>query len=301
MKYYFRIFKNYLLVLLLICATFSNLSYGIESSPGGENGISIIDDDQIALEVGFDAIAMAKREVLVSYFLINDDETARKFLSMLWKKASEGVRVRIIVDALYNKIPLAYRNHLINSGVKIKVYNKRNILRLGEMVKYRLHDKLLIVDGKHLVIGGRNIHEDYFGNGDNNYKDRDVYVKGPVAQEAKLYHDSLWEADHLSDINFKSHHNRCRIYKASENRSPKDRYQSCLEDMKRMSDLAIKEIERNLYQYYSDQKKLILSQKDLVIDTLKEKGVADLERVDRAEVIHDDISRWKRRNGRSFD
>ena len=208
-----------------------------------ENRVSIIDEDSVALELRFDAIATAKEEILISYFHIDDDDTTREILSLLERKASEGVKVKIIVDGLFNGIALSYKNILISAGVEIKLFNKRNIFRLGRMVKYRLHDKLLIVDGKHLIIGGRNMAQEYFGKGKKPYKDRDIYVRGPSAMDAKKYYDSLWVAPHLTSVKYKSHEKKCRVYKGSRHRSSVDKYQKCLEEMDLNKFLAEREID----------------------------------------------------------
>jgi phosphatidylserine/phosphatidylglycerophosphate/cardiolipin synthase-like enzyme len=55
-----------------------------------------------------------------------------------------------------------------------------------------MHDKLLIVDGEHLITGGRNMKNEYFGLDCRNYVDRDIYIRGSTAAEARCYYMSRW-------------------------------------------------------------------------------------------------------------
>jgi putative cardiolipin synthase len=54
----------------------------------------------------------------------------------------------------------------------------------------RMHDKLVIVDDEHLVVGDRNLFKVNFGLGDQNVS-RDVYLKGEVAKRAQAYVDQF--------------------------------------------------------------------------------------------------------------
>jgi phosphatidylserine/phosphatidylglycerophosphate/cardiolipin synthase-like enzyme len=63
-----------------------------------------------------------------------------------------------------------------------------------------MHDKMLIIDGQKAVLGGRNIEDTYFDRATKNYDDRDIYVKGEMANKASAYFNNLWEADHLTNF-----------------------------------------------------------------------------------------------------
>ena len=64
-----------------------------------------------------------------------------------------------------------------------------------------MHDKLLIADGRHLITGGRNIEEHYFGVSEGlNYVDRDVYVGGEAAAAAQDYYLELWDSHHVQKL-----------------------------------------------------------------------------------------------------
>lgn len=119
-------------------------------------------------------------------------------LALLRKKARSGVRVRLILDEMFNKIPKPLMAHLRDEKVEVLNFNKFKLHKLMRSVKYRLHDKLFIVDKKYLIMGGRNIQNSYYKRAMKNYDDRDVYVEGDMAAVASAYYSDLWKAKHLT-------------------------------------------------------------------------------------------------------
>jgi phosphatidylserine/phosphatidylglycerophosphate/cardiolipin synthase-like enzyme len=56
------------------------------------------------------------------------------------------------------------------------------VFRLRD-INRRMHNKMMIVDDRVAIIGGRNIQDEYFDwHPDYNYRDRDLLVAGPVTQ-----------------------------------------------------------------------------------------------------------------------
>lgn len=88
----------------------------------------------------------------------------------------------------------------MNEGMKLKNFNKFSLIRLGKSVKYRMHDKMLIVDDSRMIMGGRNIEDTYYGKAYKNYNDRDIYIEGESALVASTYYNKLFEAKHLTDF-----------------------------------------------------------------------------------------------------
>lgn len=154
-----------------------------------QNKARIIDNPREAYDIRMQLIQEAQHDISISYFIFAKDKTAIEFLALLRKKAREGVRVRILVDDLFNDIPRSMGTHLVQEKVEIKNFNKKNLLKLGKTIKYRLHDKLFIVDSKVIILGGRNIEDTYYARAEKNYDDRDVYVQGELATTAQKYYD----------------------------------------------------------------------------------------------------------------
>ena len=147
-----------------------------------------------AAQSRYDLATEAERELNISYFYVGgeeDDFTMRGF-ALLRETARRGVKVRLMVDALFNSIPTHLGAYLVREGVEIRVFHPFDPLKPFRFNR-RLHDKLFIADGNLLITGGRNIDNSYFGlsryrkEGDTAYRnriDRDILVEGETATEA---------------------------------------------------------------------------------------------------------------------
>jgi hypothetical protein len=103
--------------------------------------------------------------------------------------------VQVIVDAQWNKIPRPVQAHLLAEGIEIREYHPFGLSRL-RWVTRRMHDKMVVTDGRELLAGGRNVESTYFGFGRQirrrNYIDLDLQVEGNAAAEARDYFRALW-------------------------------------------------------------------------------------------------------------
>lgn len=160
--------------------------------------VRILHSDADGLQARVDLVQQAKQEICVSYYIVGDDQVPLVFLSLLRDAARRGVTVRLLVDGHDgdNQIPRALQAHLLREGVDIREYHPPLVLN-GYWIKNRMHDKLLIVDGEHLITGGRNLKDDYFGLACENFLDRDVYVRGCAASAAQCYFMARWESGNV--------------------------------------------------------------------------------------------------------
>lgn len=153
----------------------------------------ILHGEREAFELRLSLIQQAQTSIDVAYYEINDDDVSGQILCSLRDAARRGVAVRLIVDGHIgsNSIPKALVEYLIQNGVCIRErpVDVRYKLEIG---RPRLHDKLLIIDGQHLITGGRNLRQEYFGIGEKRYIDRDIYVLGAAACSASEYFSQRW-------------------------------------------------------------------------------------------------------------
>lgn len=160
--------------------------------------VRILHSDGDALQARVDLLQQAKREINVSYYIVGDDQVPLLFLSLLRDAARRGVTVKLLVDGHdgNNQMPRALQVHLLREGVAIREYHAP--LRLnGYWIKNRMHDKLVIVDGEHLITGGRNLKDDYYGHACENFLDRDVYLRGCTAAAAQCYFLARWQSSNV--------------------------------------------------------------------------------------------------------
>ena len=154
-----------------------------------------------SLEKRLEIIERAEKYIDVEYFIYRVDTSAKIFTQALVKKARQGVKVRMLVDyfMVKNELSPFYAHELEKAGIELKYFNKTNALSLLFSGQYRNHRKVLLVDGKEVITGGRNIGDEYFDlHPDYNFLDRDVYVKGDVVQSISKTFDETY-ASSLSE------------------------------------------------------------------------------------------------------
>jgi putative cardiolipin synthase len=156
--------------------------------------------DEDALNARADIIESAQKEILVEYYAIWNDDVAASAFAILGQAARRGVKVKVMMDAIATNVSralLAAMSSKItdangHQNLEIKVYNTINPLRPSTL-NNRDHAKMLIVDGKILITGGRNIGDQYFGlDKSRNYRDLDVIVSGKVAEKAQQNFLKIW-------------------------------------------------------------------------------------------------------------
>jgi putative cardiolipin synthase len=162
--------------------------------------IRIINDGQEALKVRMALIEKAQKSIDMSYFIFANDETSHLFLAKVREAKRRGVKVRILIDEMFNAIPKYVSTHLDREGIDIKVYNKVKLKNLRHLTR-RLHDKMFLVDNEFAILGGRNIENTYYdlSSGKKNYDDRDILVIGDVVNTFVEYYNNIWNAKHVQD------------------------------------------------------------------------------------------------------
>ncbi len=147
----------------------------------------------------------AKKSIDTTYFIVEQDIFGMSMLGMLMKKAREGVNIRIMVDARGTKgLSRKFLGQDVLQemaklkNVQIRVFNPVSTALLSAFEDIRNvtasnHDKILLVDERFLITGGRNISKNYFVDPSDIptvYRDTDVVIdSGMVAQQAKQAFD----------------------------------------------------------------------------------------------------------------
>jgi len=181
------------LLVLLHCLS------GPVISAQGPNTYRILSREREALQCRWDLIHQAQKEVLISTYALKNDAIGLATLQLLIKAAERGVSVHLLVDDFDNHLPDCLFSYLEERGVEAKVFNILNYLKFRTIVD-RMHGKMLITDGKTLIVGGRNLADRYYSlDSTSNFLDREVYVlSDSTAQHARTHFEELWNNPKLS-------------------------------------------------------------------------------------------------------
>lgn len=150
----------------------------------------------------------AERTLDVQYYMIHADDTGSLLADALLRAADRGVRVRVLVDDIY----ASESDHEIaaldlHENVEVRLFNPWkhrgnafarafSFLIDADRLNHRMHNKLFVADGVALIIGGRNLGDEYFDLKDEmNFRDLDVLAVGPVVEKASASFDRFWNSD----------------------------------------------------------------------------------------------------------
>ncbi len=160
-------------------------------------------------------VSEAKQTIDCTYYILDKDIFGQAYLGLLMRKAREGVKIRLMIDGrIYRSpymkgMPDRIQELAAFPGVQIKLYNSisHSLLHAITDVKGLFasnHDKIIIVDGKLSIIGGRNIGPDYFaGKGEYPivYRDADILMEGPrIAASLKAAFEFEWNSKRNSVV-----------------------------------------------------------------------------------------------------
>jgi putative cardiolipin synthase len=176
---------------------------------GGYSAFRLISAGADGFQARMQMIDAAERTLDLQYFIFRGDETGRMLTDQLIRAADRGVRVRLLVDdgdtvagdeqilrllahptaevRIFN--PSSYRGH----G---KLRRRLNFILHARRLDYRMHNKLLVVDGAAALIGGRNVGNQYFQvDPESQFADDDVFTAGPIVSQLSGTFDEFWNSD----------------------------------------------------------------------------------------------------------
>jgi cardiolipin synthase len=161
---------------------------GFEAMVSG-NRVTLLHDGEQAFPAMLEAIAEAKREIVLEMYWFASDELGWQFADTLIAKAEAGVRVRVIYDAVGS---IQSDNRMFarmrEAGCRVEQYNPiapwRARFRIG-VVNNRDHRKLLVVDRQVGFTGGVNLGNEWAPEsaGGAGWRDDTIRVEGPAAEQ----------------------------------------------------------------------------------------------------------------------
>lgn len=150
---------------------------GLYSFVTTNNSLKILQNATSKYPCLLDDIDTAEHTVHLQYFEWSEDEFTNRLKILLIKKSQQGVKVRILIDALGHNLSKSYRNELQENGVEIYIYYKYQSLFSFHTINYRNHRKIAVIDGKIGYVGGINMGQSYLDGGEAFERWRDTHVR----------------------------------------------------------------------------------------------------------------------------
>ncbi len=189
--------------------TFADKAWENMKAGRSEQYVTILELGDDALLVRIHLIRAARKSIDVQTFIWKDDPTSRFIFDELLKAAERGVLVRILIDGLNQpgspeqlaRMARAHRNvevclykplsELVEQG-RFGFWD--NVVFKAKHMNRRMHNKLLLVDGRIGIAGGRNYEGKYYDRNTNFlFRDRDVVVAGPAVVDMQYSFELFWQ------------------------------------------------------------------------------------------------------------
>jgi putative cardiolipin synthase len=172
----------------------------------GRSGFRLLSNGLDAFVARGALIDLAQRSLDLQYYIWHADSTGSLVIDRLVAAADRGVRVRILLDdwGTAEKKDDAVAALDAHPNIEIRLFNpyqhRSGLGRITELltsfarVNRRMHNKQLIADDTAVVLGGRNIGDEYFALGGIDFQDVDVLGGGPIARESAQSFESYWSS-----------------------------------------------------------------------------------------------------------
>lgn len=158
-------------------------------------GLTLHQDGSEAEQALWAMMERAGHSIHVCTYLIGDDRIGRLLVERLAAHAARGIDVRLLLDGVGG---LLVRRHRLAPLQKAGGHVARAFPPLRRLLhrqsNFRNHRKQVVVDARHLWMGGRNFADEYFvGNTDHPpWADLSLHVSGDVARDAQAVFLADW-------------------------------------------------------------------------------------------------------------
>lgn len=160
-----------------------------------DNSLELLVDGQEKFPKMFEEIRNAKKSINVMYFIIKSDEKlGKELIHLLADKAGEGVKVKVLYDGMgWLKTRFKHFSPIIDAGGQVQRFLPSVIKTLIE-VNYRLHRKMVVIDGEVCYTGGINVGDDYMGLYPkmSPWRDTSVRITGSAVKELQMRFFEDW-------------------------------------------------------------------------------------------------------------
>lgn len=163
--------------------------------PSANNRITLIPEGKQAFQTVMELIQKARESVYVATFILGKDETGRSILRALAERASQGVEVCLLIDALGSAgISRRFLAPLVAAGGQVAFFMPMLHIPFRGRANLRNHRKMIITDNTYALIGGMNLASEYMGPkaSSDRWQDLSLTVEGPAVGHFADIFESDW-------------------------------------------------------------------------------------------------------------
>jgi cardiolipin synthase A/B len=162
------------------------------------NSVRLLKDGKENYPAWLEAIGAAERYIHFESYIMQDDETGRRFGELLAAKARQGVKVRIIYDWLgaLRKTSRWFWERLRRAGADVRCFNPPKAESPLSWLT-RDHRKMISVDGQVAFVSGLCIGRMWAGQPERSiepWRDTGIEIRGPAVSDIDLAFGQVWAA-----------------------------------------------------------------------------------------------------------
>lgn len=186
----------------------------------GGDGYLLLEKNEDALRWRIALVDAAVQSLDLQYYIWWGDESGDLLMKHVVDAADRGVHVRLILDDVSTLLKSETRHESrdwaaakldAHPNIQLRLFNashSRSLLARGfeflahaDQLNQRMHNKVMIADNHAMIVGGRNIGNEYFGLSKHaNFLDLDVLGVGEVAQQASRVFDRFWNSEWVTPV-----------------------------------------------------------------------------------------------------
>ena len=175
--------------------------------PSAHNHITLLPKGEQAFQTILDLIENARHSVYVATFILGKDETGSAIVGALAKKASQGLKICLLLDALGSvRISKKFLLPLLEAGGQVAFFMPMIHLPFRGRANLRNHRKMIICDNQTAIIGGMNLASEYMGPQESisRWQDLSLLVQGPVIDHITDIFRSDWKFASKATLSYNS-------------------------------------------------------------------------------------------------
>jgi cardiolipin synthase len=132
--------------------------------PVGGNAVTFLTTGEESFERLEHGIREAKHSIHIMTFILSRDAVGRRFVKLLAQRAREGVKVRVLLDALGCFFSSgSFCDPIREAGGEVVRFMPVMPLQTPQSANLRNHRKIAIFDHRVAALGGRNVSLEYMG------------------------------------------------------------------------------------------------------------------------------------------
>ena len=160
-----------------------------------KNEVEILQNGEATFSAILDELSKATHHIHMEYYIYEEDDIGSKIKKLLIEKASQGLEVRLLIDAIGSwGLSKRFLKDLKKNGVHVAIFMPVRFPLVANKINYRNHRKIIVVDGKTGFVGGLNIADRYiYGTPElGEWRDTHLKIHGDAAQSLQALFITDW-------------------------------------------------------------------------------------------------------------